>query len=259
MKASRQRRFTYTSIYESFSDVSMLMLATFIFLMVTILLTSRMAQEYEVPKLKAEIQELKNKLAAAELANSEHAQQLEQMILSSESGSAFDKVIQSSTFGRKDFDLFVEGLKALPGNDLHLIIDASGSMHGLTSFLIPVLRAIVIRSGKQLSALTWYTDNEAETYTGTMGSMFDSLMSGAPFGGNMETIGKAFRVAARNAPPPGAYVLIGDEPSDDIIYFSDIPSPVFTLPLGRSDPETSRNFQEISDKTGGRLLHLDFR
>jgi hypothetical protein len=255
----RRKRSIYTNIYESFSDVSLLMLATFIFLMVTILLTSRMAQEYEVPRLKAEIQQLKNKLAAAELAGTEHANQLEQMVLSTEAGSAMDKLVQTSTFGRKDFDLFVEGLKQIPGKDIHLMIDASGSMHGLSSFLIPVLRAIVVRSGKQLSAITWYSDHEAETYTGTMGSMFDSLMSGAPFGGNLETMGKAFRVAARNAPPPGAYVLVGDEPSDDIIYFSDIPSPVFTLPLGRADPETSRHFQLIADKTKGRMLQLDFR
>ncbi|MDH5300306.1 MAG: hypothetical protein OEW58_02960 [Gammaproteobacteria bacterium] len=255
----RQHRFIHTSIYESFSDLTMLLLGTFIFLMVVILLTSRMTQEYEVPKLKSEIQQLKNKLAAAELANSEHAGQLEQMILSSESSSAMDKVIQTSTFGRKDFDLFVEGLKNLPGDDLHLVIDASGSMNGLTSFLVPVLRAIVVRSGKRLSAITWFSDNQAETYTGTMGAMFDSLMSGAPFGGNFETIGKAFRVAARNAPPPGAYILVGDEPGNDTILYSEIPSPVFALPLGRSDPETTRSYQEISDKTRGRMLHLDFR
>ena len=255
---STRRRFTYTNIYESFSDVSLLMLATFIFLMVTILLTSRLAQEYEVPRLKKEIQELKNKLAVAELDRQRFASNMEQLVLSGE-GSAMDRIVESATFGRKDFDLFVKGLKALPGKDLHLIVDASGSMHGLSSFLIPVLRTIVVRSGKQLSAITWFTDYEAETYTGTMGEMFDALMSGAPFGGNMETIGKAFRVAARNAPPPGAYLLVGDEPSDDKIYYSDIPSPVFTLPLGRSDPETTREYQTIADKTGGRMLHLDFR
>jgi hypothetical protein len=132
-------------------------------------------------------------------------------------------------------------------------------MHGLTSFLIPVLRAIVVRSQKKLSAITWFSDGEAETYQGTMGEMFDKLMSGAPFGGNRETIGKAFRVAARNAPPPGAYVLVGDEPSDDQVYYSDIPSPVFTLPLGRSDPDTNANYREIADKTNGKMMHLDFK
>jgi len=256
---SKKRRPSYTNIYESFSDVSLLMLATFIFLMVTILITSRIAQEYEVPRLKAEIQELKNKLAAAEFDAQRLEKNLGEMSVISEGGSPMARIIEAATFGRKDFDLFIKGLKDIPGDDLHLVIDASGSMHGLTSFLVPVLRTIVIRSGKTLSALTWYSDNEAETYTGTMGTMFDSLLSGAPFGGNLETMGKAFRVAARNAPPPGAYVLVGDEPSDDKINYSDIPSPVFTLPLGRSDPETSAEYQKIADKTNGKMLHLDFK
>ncbi|MDH5378205.1 MAG: hypothetical protein OEX00_07780, partial [Gammaproteobacteria bacterium] len=151
------------------------------------------------------------------------------------------------------------GLKGLPGEDLHLVVDASGSMHGLTSFLIPILRAIVVRSGKKLGAITWFTDGRAETYTGTMGHMFDKLMTGAPFGGARETIGEGFREAARSAPPPGAYLLVGDEPSNDAIYYSDIPSPVFTMPLGRSDPETNQAYQTIADKTNGRMLHLDFR
>jgi hypothetical protein len=255
---ARKRRFTYTNIYESFSDVTLLMLATFIFLMVTVLITSRMAQEYEVPRLKEEIEDLKNRLAAAEMDRDRLNNNMEELAMQADS-SALDRVIQSTTFGRKDFDLFVEGLRNLPGRDLHLIIDASGSMHGLTSFLVPILRAIIIRSDKQLGAITWFTDGEADTYMGTMGSMFDQLMTGAPFGGSMETMGKAFRVAARNAPTPGAYLLIGDEPSDDKIYYGDIPAPVFTLPLGRSDPDTNKEYQEIADHTGGRMLHLDFR
>jgi len=255
---ARKRRASYTSIYESFSDVSLLMLATFIFLMVTILITSRMAQEYEVPRLKDEIHELKNQLASAMLDSQRLTKNMDEMSLMAES-NPMDRIVESATFGKKDFNIFIEGLKNIPGKDLHMIIDASGSMHGLASFLIPVLRTIVVRSGKTLSALTWYTDNRAETYTGTMGSMFDQLMTGAPFGGNLETMGKAFRVAARNAAPPGAYLLIGDEPSDDKVYYSKIPSPVFSLPLGKSDPETSRDFQKIADKTGGKMLQLDFK
>ncbi len=256
----KRRRFKSTNIYESFSDVSLLMLATFIFLMVTILITSRMAQEYEVPKLKAEIETLKNKLAASELDKQSFSSALEEMVVAGEgSASALDKVVETATFGRKDFDLFIKGLKDLPGSDLHLIIDASGSMHGLTTFLIPILRAVVIRSNKQLAAITWFSDGMAETYTGSLGEMFDKLMSGAPFGGNRETIGKALRVAARNAHAPGAYILVGDEPSDDIINYSDIPSPVFTLPLGRSDPETNQEYKKIAEKTGGQMLHLDFK
>jgi len=255
---ARKRRTVYTNIYESFSDVSLLMLATFIFLMVTILITSRIAQEYQVPKLKEEIQELKNQLASAMMDTARMTKNLDEMSLMSES-NPMDRIVESATFGKKDFNIFVEGLKNIPGKDLHMVIDASGSMHGLASFLIPVLRTIVVRSGKTLTALTWYTDNQAETYTGTMGSMFDQLMTGAPFGGNLETMGKAFRVAERNAPAPGAYILIGDEPSDDKIYYSKIPSPVFSLPLGKSDPETTKDFQKIADKTGGKMLQLDFK
>lgn len=254
-----KRRFTYTNIYESFSDVSLLMLATFIFLMVIILITSRMTQEFEVPELKAEITELKNKLAAAQIDVNKYTATLEEMIVSGSGSGAMDRVVETATFGRKDFDLFVQGLKELPGDDLHLVIDASGSMHGLTSFLIPVLRAIVVRSQKRLNAITWFSDGDAETYQGTMGEMFDKLMSGAPFGGNRETIGQAFRVAERNAKAPGAYVLVGDEPSDDEIYYSEIPSPVFTLPLGRSDPETNESYGKIAEKTNGKMMHLDFR
>ncbi len=255
---AKKRRSNYTNIYESFSDVSLLMLATFIFLMVTILITSRIAQEYEVPRLKQEIQELRNELASATLDKNRIAGHMDELSMMSES-NPMQRIIESATFGRKDFDIFIKDLKLLPGKDLHLIIDASGSMHGLTSFLVPVLRTIIVRSGKRLSALTWYSDGEAETYTGTMGSILDNLMSGAPFSGNLETIGKAFRAAKRNAPAPGAYLLVGDEPSNDKIRFSDIPSPVFTLPLGRSAPETEQNYQEIADKTGGRMLHLDFK
>ena len=254
----KKRRPTSGNIYESFSDVSLLMLATFIFLMVTILITSRMEQEYEVPKLKAEIQDLKNQVASTTLDKNRIAGHMDELSMMSES-NPMQRIIESATFGRKDFDIFIKELEKLPGKDLHLIIDASGSMHGLTSFLIPILRTIIIRSGKQLSALTWFSDNEAETYTGSMGSIFDRLMSGAPFSGNLETIGKAFRVAKRNAPAPGAYFLVGDEPPNDEVRFTDIPSPVFTLPLGRSDPDTNRSFQEIADKTGGRMLQLDFK
>jgi len=254
----KNRRFTYTNIYESFSDISLLMLATFIFLMVTILLTSRIAQEYELPQLKKEIVELQNQLADAEFNRQQATKNLEEMAVMAEQ-SPLESIVKSATFGHKDFDIFIEGLKQLPGNDLHLIVDASGSMHGLTSFLIPILRVVVVRSNKKLAALTWFSDNEAETYTGTMGDMFDKLMNGAPFGGTAETIGKAFRVAARRVHPPGAYLLIGDEPSSDSIGYSEIPSPVFTLPLGRSDPETNQAYQEIADKTGGKMLHLDFK
>ena len=65
------------------------------------------------------------------------------------------------------------------------------------------------------------------------------LMAGAPFAGNEETIGRAFKVAAESAKPPGAYLLIGDEPSTDRIRYLEIPAPVFTLPIGKSNPEAT--------------------
>ncbi len=127
----------------------------------------------------------------------------------------------------KDFDVFIKGLRGLPGDSLHLMVDATGSMHGASNFLIPVLRIIVIRSGKRLDALTWFSDHRAETYQGSMGAMLDQL--------------------------------IGDEPpSDRIIYFN-IPSPVFTLPIGRDNPDTNWHYRTLAEKTGSKMLHMEFQ
>ena len=161
--------------------------------------------------------------------------------------------------GRKDFEIFIKGLKQIPGKDLHLVVDATGSMHGVSSFLIPIIRVIVIRSGKHLDAITWFADNNAETYTGSMGEMFDQLMKGAPFVGADETIGDAFQRAVINAKVPGAYLLLGDEPSDDRIPFNEIPAPAFTLPIGHNNPATVWEYRNLAEKTGGKMLHLIFR
>ena len=91
-----------------------------------------------------------------------------------------------------------------------------------------------------------------------MGEMFDKLMQGAPFVGSDETIGDAFKHAERNAKVPGAYMLVGDEPSDDKIAYLDIPAPVFTLPLGRTNPTTVWEYKTLADKTGGKMLHMEF-
>jgi len=160
---------------------------------------------------------------------------------------------------RKDFDVFVKGLRDLPGDSLHLLVDATGSMHGVSEFLIPILRIIVIRSGKKLDALTWFSDGNADTYRGSMGAMFDRLMEGAPFIGANETIGHGFRQAAASAPAPGAYLLIGDEPPVDRISYFNIPSPVFALPIGRDNPDTNWHYQKLADETGGKLLHLELK
>lgn len=253
------RRLDSANFFTSFTDVSLLMLNTFIFLMVVTLMTSQMAQENNDPSLKAEIDHLKNRLAEAEMDRKKTIDNMTEIIAMEKEASPVDRIIEHTTFGRRDFDLFVNGIRSLPGNDIHLVVDASGSMHGLTSFLVPVLRAVVIRSGKQLSALTWFSNNRTETLTGSMGEMFDQLINGAPFSGNVENIGSAFVAAAKNAPPPGAYLLLGDEPGDDVIRYSSIPSPVYTIPLGKSNAETIRAFNDISNHTQGRMLELDFK
>ncbi len=253
-----RRRFTYSNVHESFSDVALLMLATFIFLLVTILITSRVAEQYQVPKLKTAVAELEEKLRKAEYDKERLTDELGEMAgLGTE--TQVEQVLRQAGLGKKDFDLFVEGLKSIPGRDIHLLVDATGSMHGVVTFLIPVLRVIVMRSGKELTAITWFSDGKAETLGGTMGEMFDQLMQGAPFVGNNETIGDAFRRAVQNAPKPGAYVLIGDEPSDDRIYYKSIPSPVFTLPIGKANPNTKWEYETLAKKTNGKMLHLQFR
>lgn len=246
------------SVYITYSDMALLMLVIFIFLFTIMVITSRMSSGGQDGDLKKQLESLQQRLAAAETDKKSLAKNLEEIVVNSDE-SYLEKILETSTFGRKDFDLFIEGLQNIPGEDIHLVVDASGSMHGLSSFLVPVLRLIVTKSGKRLSAITWFSDNDAQTYTGTMGEMFDRLMRGAPFYGSMETIGNAFRIAARNAPPPGAYLLVGDEPSNDTIYYDKIPSPVFTLPLGRSDQATNLSYGALAQKTGGRMLHLDFK
>jgi len=258
----KQRRHSHSSVHESFSDIALLMLATFIFLLVTILITSKTQETVQVPRLQNEIAALKSELADAEDDNERLSSELDEMEglgLESQMERVLESVGLNSGKGRKDFDLFVKGLKDLPGRDIHLIIDTTGSMHGASTFLVPLLRVIVIRANKELSAVTWFSDGRADTLQGTMGEMFDQFMKGAPFMGNNETIGDAFLRAAENAAPPGAYVLLGDEPSDDRIYYLDIPAPVFTIPIGKANPSTRYEYQTLADKTGGKLLPLTFK
>ena len=255
-----KRRSSSNNVHESFSDIALLMLATFIFLLVTILITSRVQQTVQVPRLQKEIAELKQEVDEAEQLNDRMHKELDEL-----AGMGTDTQIEivlesvglNSGQGRKDFDLFVKGLKDLPGKDMHLVIDATGSMHGAATFLVPMLRVIVIRSGKKLTAVTWFSDGDAQTYQGSMGEMLDSFMKGAPFIGSNETIGDAFIRAEENAPIPGAYVLLGDEPSDDRIYYLGIPAPVFTIPIGKSNPNTKYQYQTLADKTGGKMLQLE--
>ncbi len=251
-------RKTTSNVHESFSDVALLMLATFVFLLVTILITSRLAEENELPKLQKQVEMLQEQLQLAE-SDRERLKKNFQRVVLTDPETQVETILEAAQVGKKDFEMFIEGLKKMPGRDIHLIVDASGSMHGASMFLVPILRLIVTRADKELNAITWFSDKRAVTYQGTMGEMFDNLMSEAPFVGNRETIGRAFRVAARDAPVPGVYMLIGDEPSDDTIHYSEIPSPVFTLPMGRSDPDTELEYRTLAQKTGGRMLHLSFR
>ncbi len=249
------------SIYEVFSDMALLMLAAFIFLLAMILLVSKMQGSGESELSKAEIARLESALAKS---NARNIELLEEMntLAGSDSSAQMEKVLTAAGFsgkGRKDFELMVQGLRALPGKDLHLMIDATGSMHGVTSFLIPVLRVIAIRSGKHLSAVSWYADMKTDTFTGTMGAMFDQLMQEAPFIGGKETVGHAFDTVTKSSPIPGAYLLIGDEAPTDTVHYHAISAPVFTLPLGSSDTSTRVSFEKIAEISGGRMLELKFR
>lgn len=258
----RSRRRSGGTIYESFSDLALLMLAAFIFLFVIILITYRIQDTLEVPRLKKELAELK-----VELERSEKRRKLFQRDITELNGlegqAQVELVLESAGFGegqgRKDFDLFVEGLREIPGTTIHMVIDGTGSMHGAATFLIPVLRVIALRSGKTLDAITWFSDGLGQTYTGPMSAMLDSLIDGAPFTGSRETIGAAFKRAGQNADVPSAYILIGDEPSDDRIFYKEIAAPVFTLPLGRVSPATRWEYETLAKETGGKMLWLQFQ
>lgn len=259
----RRRRSTESGGYERiFIDMVLMMLGTFIFVLVVVMITSRVNEKVNIPRMKQELADLKEALKQKESDNSRLYGELDEMA-GMGTDAQIEKVLQAvgldSSTGRRDFDVFIRGLKDIPGKDIHLVIDATGSMHGAATFLVPLLRVIVIRSGKELSALTWFADGAADTYQGTMGEILDNFMKGAPFMGNNETIGDAFVRAAQSAPKPGAYVLLGDEPSDDRIYYLNIPAPVFTIPIGLSDPGTKVEYQALADKTHGKLLPLTFK
>ncbi|HKJ21985.1 MAG TPA: hypothetical protein VKA13_02770 [Gammaproteobacteria bacterium] len=254
---TRKKRST-TNIHESFADVALLTLATFIFLFVSIMITTRLSEQKQVPELEAKIKSLQKQIQSAQTDKKRLAKDLKDVVVDTPDDQ-LDKILKQASMGRKDFDLFIKGLKDIRGDDIHLVVDATGSMHSVSAFLIPILRVIFARSGKRLDAITWFSDYTAETYVGSMGEMFDQLMKGAPFSGSMETIGKAFRIAEQNAPPPGAYLVIGDEQSNDTIEYSRIPSPVFTLALGRSDPELTASYKELSSKTGGKMLEMELK
>ncbi len=259
-----RRRSTQSSdnIYEIFSDMALLMLAAFIFLFALILITAQLQGGGKASVSRFELEDMQNELSQARARNEQLQKEMDSLA-GTDVNDQMQKVLASAGMGKgkgkKDFDLFVQGLRDLPGSDLHLVVDATGSMHGVTTFLIPVLRMIAVRSGKHLSAVSWYADHKVGTFTGSMGSMFDHLMQAAPFVGADETVGHAFQNIPNNAPTPGAYLLIGDEPPTDQVYYSRIPAPVFTLPLGSSDSSTKVAYQRMADRTGGKMLELKFQ
>lgn len=256
--ATRQT-FDESNVYKSFSDVALMMLGMFVFLLVTIMITARMSEQREIPQLRQQLAAAQAQLQADKSAKKRMAKDIQDIVEDDTPDSVLKKILEQSSLGRRDFDLFIKGLEAIPGHDVHLIVDATGSMHGASPFLIPILRVIFARSGKRLDAITWYSDYQAQTYVGSMGEMFDQLMKGAPFSGSLETIGKAFEIAEQNAPPPAAYILIGDEPSNDTIRYSKIPAPVFAMSLSRTDTDTIEDFQKTAQETGGKMLEMEFK
>jgi hypothetical protein len=257
----RRRDPSADNFYEIFSDMALLMLAAFIFLFALILVNAQLQGGGESELDRQEVEQLREKLAQTEQRNKQLQEEMNELA-GKDVKEQMDKVLASAGLsegkGKRDFDMFVQGLKDLPGNELHLVVDATGSMHGVTTFLIPVLRVIAIRSGKHLSGVSWYADLKTGTFTGSMGAMFDNLMQNAPFIGSEETVGHAFRDIAKNAPIPSAYLLIGDEPPTDRVGYHEIPAPVFTLPLGMNDSNTIFAYKTIAEQTGGKMLKLNF-
>jgi len=35
--------------------------------------------------------------------------------------------------------------------------------------------------------------------------------------------------------------------------------PVFTLPIGRDNPDTNWHYRTLAEKTGGEMLHMEFQ
>ncbi len=57
----------------------------------------------------------------------------------------------------------------------------------------------------------------------------------------------------------GLRELPGDEPPSDRIVYFNIPSPVFTLPIGKDNPDTNWHYKTLAEKTGGKMLHMEFQ
>jgi len=170
---SLRRQASQSNVHESFSDVALLMLATFIFLLVVILISYKLANQDEVPRLKEEIAQLEMELRKERQKSQHMARSLDAMA-SMDISAQMDQALRAASLadgkGRKDFEIFIKELRDLPGDDIHLIVDATGSMHGVATFLIPVLRVIVVRSQKRLSANIVYFNIPAPVFTLPIGA-----------------------------------------------------------------------------------------
>jgi len=259
MRRHRRHHDASESIFEVFSDMALLMLAAFVFMFALVLIYSQGMSSGNSKETLEEVKQLKRDLASAHARNAQLQDELNQ-VAGSDVQQQMERVLASAGLGsgkgKRDFDLFVSGLKQIPGSDLHMVVDATGSMHGVTAFLIPILRVIAIRSGKHISAVTWYADRRIGTFHGSTGAMFDQLLQNAPFVGADETIGHTFAMLGEERPQPGAYLLVGDEPPTDKVHYHAIPAPVFTLPLAINDSNTEVAYQNIAKFTGGKMLKL---
>lgn len=169
--------------------------------------------------------------------------------------SYVDQARQSFGLGKHDLDLFIDGLRHLPGKDLHLVVDATGSMHSVKFLLRVLLMAIVTKSGKDITGLTWYANGQAKTYHGSQAQMFDMMFSGAPFSGDLETLKHGFDTAVANTrTPPSAFLVLGDEPSNDGLPAT-TPSPIFSMPIG-DDPQLLQEFEVLAEMNGGKMLKM---
>ena len=88
------------------------MLATFVFLLVTIMITSKLAEENQLPQLKANVAELQSKLKQAQSTNRRLLGDMDSMVtmtVETQMEHSLEAVgLGKNSKNRKDFDLFVK-------------------------------------------------------------------------------------------------------------------------------------------------------
>ncbi|PIV29778.1 MAG: hypothetical protein COS35_10125, partial [Zetaproteobacteria bacterium CG02_land_8_20_14_3_00_50_9] len=135
------------NFYEIFSDMALLMLAAFIFLFAVILISSRLTGEGTSDsarinsnmkqQLAVQLEEVQQAKALLEIETQQGMAHLQKQLqimaqenarLKQEAERVFedhsDRILDTAGLGhgkgKKDFDMFVEGLKKIPGTELHL-------------------------------------------------------------------------------------------------------------------------------------------